>query len=131
MIGLPPTAGFLGKWFILQGAMTIEQWFVVAVIVASTVLNAMYFLPIIVTAFLREPAPAAGAAAAGAAHEHGEAPLTIVIALTITASLVVLMFLFPDLPLGLAEAMVEEGAGLPDAGAALPAADVPGEGASQ
>src|SRR5690606_27990826 len=63
MIGLPPTAGFLGKWFILQGAMTIEQWFVVAVIVASTVLNAMYFLPIIVTAFLREPAPAAGAAA--------------------------------------------------------------------
>ena len=26
MIGLPPTAGFLGKWFMLSGAMQTNQW---------------------------------------------------------------------------------------------------------
>ena len=47
MIGLPPTAGFLGKWFILIGAMQTANWLAVAVIVVSTLLNAGYFLPIV------------------------------------------------------------------------------------
>ena len=39
MIGIPPTAGFLSKWFILQGALDIEAWFAVSIIVISTLLN--------------------------------------------------------------------------------------------
>ena len=61
MIGVPPTAGFLGKWFILLAAVQIGQWFAVAVIVVSTLLNAGYFLPIVYRAFAR--APDEGAAA--------------------------------------------------------------------
>jgi len=106
MIGVPPTAGFLGKWFMLQGAMDTGQWVAVAVIIASTLLNAGYFLPILVNAFLREPAKAAGAAGAGADHDHGEAPWPIVVALTATAAGTVLLFLFPDVPLALATALV-------------------------
>ena len=54
MIGVPPTAGFLGKWFMLSGALQTAQWFAVAVIVvSSTVLNAGYFLPIVVPRLLR------------------------------------------------------------------------------
>ena len=53
MIGVPPTAGFLGKWFILLGAVAVGQWFAVAVIVVSTLLNAGYFLPIVYRAFAR------------------------------------------------------------------------------
>ena len=56
MIGVPPTAGFLGKWFILLAAVQIGEWFAVAVIVVSTLLNAGYFLPIVYRAFAREPA---------------------------------------------------------------------------
>lgn len=102
MIGVPPTAGFLSKWFILEGAFSSGRWLPVAVIIASTVLNAGYFLPIVYRAFFRPEDPHYAEH-----HDHGEAPLPIVIAIVITASLTVLMFLFPGLPLGLSEAMVE------------------------
>ncbi len=105
MIGLPPTAGFLGKWFMLTGAMQTGQWLPIAVIVASTLLNAAYFLPIVYTAFF-EREPAARALGADAAREHGEAPLPIVIALTATAAATVLLFLFPQVPFRLAQLMV-------------------------
>ena len=56
MIGIPPTAGFLGKWFMLSGAMQTANWIALGVIIVSTILNAGYFLPIVFRAFFREPA---------------------------------------------------------------------------
>ena len=103
MIGLPPTAGFLGKWFMLTGAMQTSQWFAVGVIVLSTVLNAGYFLPIVVTAFLREPDDNPH----GEHHAHGEAPWPIVLALTATAIGTLALFWLPDVPLALAKSMLE------------------------
>ena len=100
MIGIPPTAGFLGKWFMLSGAMQTANWIAVGVIIASTLLNAGYFLPIVFRAFFRE-SPAGG-------HEHsGEAPWPIVVALTITAAGTLFMFLFPEIPYALARLMIE------------------------
>jgi multicomponent Na+:H+ antiporter subunit D len=106
MIGVPPTAGFLGKWFMLTGAMQTGQWIAVTIIAVSTVLNAGYYLPIVVTAFLRAPAAAVGAAGAGPAHDHGEAPWPIVTALTATAIGTVLLFLFPGAAYELASMMM-------------------------
>ncbi len=117
MIGLPPTAGFLGKWFMLSGALGSEQWLPVAVIVLSTLLNAAYFLPILFRAFLVEPrrAHAVGAAAIHDRghvheHEHGEAPFPMVLALTITAAATLVLFFKPDIPLALAKLMLAGGA---------------------
>jgi multicomponent Na+:H+ antiporter subunit D len=56
MIGLPPTAGFISKWYLLTAAWETEFTFVVIVVVLSTLLNAGYFLPIVYRAFFR-PAP--------------------------------------------------------------------------
>ncbi|MBB3930697.1 multicomponent Na+:H+ antiporter subunit D [Kaistia hirudinis] len=95
MIGLPPTAGFLGKWFMLGAAGGAANWFAVGVIIVSTVLNAAYFLPIIFRAFMK---PANGPVR--------EAPLAMVVALTATAAGTILLFLLPDIPLRLARAMV-------------------------
>jgi multicomponent Na+:H+ antiporter subunit D len=92
MIGLPPTAGFVSKWFMLSGAMSAGYWAAVAVIAVSTLLNAGYFLPIVYRAFFR---PAAGEA-------HGEAPRTMVAALLLTALATVALFFFSDVPLLLA-----------------------------
>jgi len=100
MIGVPPTAGFLGKWFILSGAMHTANWVAVAVIVVSTLLNAAYFLPIVFRAFFC--APAAG----GHGAQTGEAPWPIVIALTATAVGTILMFFAPDIPHTLARLMI-------------------------
>jgi multicomponent Na+:H+ antiporter subunit D len=99
MIGVPPTAGFLGKWFILTGAMQTANWLAVAVIFVSTILNAGYFLPIVYRAFFCEPADD------GHDHKSGEAPWPIVVALTATAAGTVLMFFFPDVPFALAKLM--------------------------
>ena len=57
MIGLPPTAGFISKWYMLSAAWETEYTFVVIVIVLSTLLNAGYFLPIVYRAFFRAPPP--------------------------------------------------------------------------
>ncbi len=100
MIGVPPTAGFLGKWFMLSGAMETGQWLAVAVIFASTLLNAAYFLPIIYSAFFRTPDESE------AASHHGEAPLPIVIALTLTAAGTVALFIFPGVALALSRLLV-------------------------
>jgi multicomponent Na+:H+ antiporter subunit D len=98
MIGLPPTAGFLGKWFMLTGAMQTANWLAVGVIVLSTLLNAAYFLPIVFRAFFLKPPDDHG-------HATGEAPWPIVVALTATASGTVLLFLMPEIPYALAKMM--------------------------
>ncbi len=55
MIGLPPTGGFISKWFMVGAAATSDQTFVLAVIVVSTMLNAAYFVPIVYAAFFEAP----------------------------------------------------------------------------
>ena len=55
MIGLPPAAGFVSKWYMLSGAMASANWLAIAVIAASTLLNAGYFPPIVYRAFFVAP----------------------------------------------------------------------------
>jgi multicomponent Na+:H+ antiporter subunit D len=105
MIGVPPTAGFISKWYILMGALDSQQMLFVAVIIASTLLNAAYFLPIVYAAFFRGPR----SAGAAAVDDHGEAPLPIVVALVISAVGTVLLFFFPATVLELARQMVGGG----------------------
>ena len=87
MIGVPPTGGFVSKWYILAGAFESDNYVAIATIIASTVLNAAYFLPIIYMAWF-------GRETAGEGVEHGEAPWPAVLALTVTAALTILFFLF-------------------------------------
>ena len=99
MIGLPPTAGFVSKWFILSGAYEAGHWVAIATIAASTLLSAGYLLPIVYRAFFRPAAHADG-------HSHGEAPWPMVAAMLATATATVAMFFFADLPLSLARQLV-------------------------
>lgn len=100
MIGVPPAAGFVSKWYLLLGAFQVKAHFAIGVIILSTLLNAAYFLPIIYRAFFRAPSDPVQDGV------HGEAPLPIVIALTTTAALTLLLFFFPDVPLKLAHGLV-------------------------
>jgi multicomponent Na+:H+ antiporter subunit D len=101
LIGIPPAAGFLSKWYILQGAAQSEHYFALAVVVASTLLNAAYFLPIVHAAFFRAPPVHDGHAA------HGEAPWPMVVALVITAAATLTLFVIADPVLALARALGE------------------------
>jgi multicomponent Na+:H+ antiporter subunit D len=61
MIGMPPVAGFITKWTLGLGAVQANMPWVIAVLVASTLLNAAYFLPILNRLwFRRGPAQGVG-----------------------------------------------------------------------
>lgn len=100
MIGAPPLAGFISKWYLLGGALQTEHWIAVVAIVISTLLNTAYFMPIVYSAFFKKED-------AGTVHaDHGEAPLPIVLALCATALFTILIFFFPGVPLTLVQQMV-------------------------
>jgi len=99
MIGVPPTGGFVSKWYILAGAFEADNYVAIFTMIASTALNALYFLPIIYLAwFGREPE---------GAQEHGEAPFPAVLALTATAALTVLFFFFNGPVIALERQLIE------------------------
>lgn len=111
MIGLPPAAGFISKWYILSAAMGTENWIAVGVLILSTLLNAGYFVPIVWRAFFRAPADDAhhdGHHGDDHHHEHGEAPWLMVLAQTVTASLTIALFLYHEPVLRLARAVAGE-----------------------
>ena len=87
MIGMPPTGGFISKWYILGGAIQDDNYLALATLVVSTLLNAAYFLPFIFAAFLYEED-------VKPKKDHGEAPWRMVVALTFTALLTFGFFAF-------------------------------------
>ncbi len=52
MIGIPPTAGFVSKWYLAIGGLEAGQWEILIILIGSSLLNAIYFLPIIKIAWL-------------------------------------------------------------------------------
>jgi multicomponent Na+:H+ antiporter subunit D len=87
MVGVPPTAGFVSKWYMIAGAFQNDNYFVLAVLVVATALNAGYFLPIIFRAFFdKEDVPPK--------VDHGEAPWPMVVALCTTAALTIIFFVY-------------------------------------
>jgi multicomponent Na+:H+ antiporter subunit D len=55
MVGVPPTIGFAGKWYIALGAAEAGAWTLLAVIVGSTLLTLAYFARLVERMFFREP----------------------------------------------------------------------------
>lgn len=87
MIGVPPTAGFVSKWYILGGALQGQHYLVVFTLIASTVLNAAYFLPILYRAWLSKEADPN-------ALNHGEAPWPMLVAVVTTAAFTLAFFVY-------------------------------------
>ncbi len=44
MIGIPPTGGFFGKWYIILGAVEAQNYFAIAAVLIATLLTLAYFL---------------------------------------------------------------------------------------
>jgi multicomponent Na+:H+ antiporter subunit D len=130
MIGFPPLAGFISKWVLAKGAMQAAETgiisssagiVVVFSLLLSSLLNAIYYGPIIIKAWFGSELPHgvhAPAAVPATAHDGGEEeshsdtaaqsstsdPSWIMLApLMILAFGVVFFGLFPGLPLSLAK----------------------------
>lgn len=55
MVGLPPLAGFFSKWYLALGTIENSSWILLAVILISSLLNAVYFFRILEKVYLRNP----------------------------------------------------------------------------
>ncbi|MFC1930809.1 complex I subunit 5 family protein [Chloroflexota bacterium] len=55
MVGIPPTCGFFSKWYLILGGIDANNWVFVAVILASSLLNAVYFFRVIEKIYATKP----------------------------------------------------------------------------
>jgi multicomponent Na+:H+ antiporter subunit D len=53
MIGVPPMAGFISKWYLGLGSLDAGQGWVLGILVTSSLLNAAYFLPLLHAAWFQ------------------------------------------------------------------------------
>jgi multicomponent Na+:H+ antiporter subunit D len=83
IIGLPPMAGSLSKWFLVEGAVDAGMIFIAVAYLISTLLNIIYLLPIATNAFLKS---------ADGESTLNEAPIAVVLPLCVTASLCLILF---------------------------------------
>jgi multicomponent Na+:H+ antiporter subunit D len=101
MIGAPPVAGFVSKWYLLIGAWDAGSVGLILVLLASTILNAAYFAPVAIKAFFGKPT-----AVSAVDHGHGEAPLAMLVPLLVTAALSVVAGVYPDFFMHFARAVL-------------------------
>jgi multicomponent Na+:H+ antiporter subunit D len=100
MIGAPPVAGFVSKWYLLNGALDAGSLGIMMVLAVSTLLNAAYFAPVVYGAFFGKPAES------DACCQFKEARLTMLIPLGICAVISVATGFYPEFFMQFARAVV-------------------------
>lgn len=88
MIGLPPTGGFFGKWYIILGALEANNYFAVGAVLLSTLLTLAYFVKIFERIFRHTSAPSE--------VQPVETPIQIKLSLGATAFAVIILGLLSD-----------------------------------
>ncbi|MEM5787063.1 MAG: monovalent cation/H+ antiporter subunit D family protein [Syntrophobacteraceae bacterium] len=101
IIGIPPTGGFISKWYLLNGCIDSGSRLLVGTLFLSSLLNAAYFLPIVYRAWF--PSPEARQYSGPIA----EAPLACLVPLVLTAAISVGLFFFPGVFIDLARMAVK------------------------
>ena len=71
LIGVPGTAGFISKWYLVLGAIEAGRWWLAAFVVATSMIAMAYVWRFVEAAYLSAP----GERTPG----HGEAPLAMLI----------------------------------------------------
>ena len=97
LIGIPPASGFVSKWYLAVGSIERGSAWPLAVLLASSLLNAAYLGPIVYKAYF-EDAPAGE-------HKVREVPW-MVLPLMLTAAVSLLLGIYPDPVLILASTLM-------------------------
>lgn len=87
IIGLPPLGGSWSKWLLIVGAADTEQWIMIGVLMASSLLNVAYLLPIVGRGFFT-PLPE------GASTKVSESPTLVWLPPAITAFGTLVLFFY-------------------------------------
>ena len=94
LIGVPGTAGFISKWYLVQGALEKGWWPVAMLVVLSSLLAVIYVWQIVEALYLKAPAKDITA---------GEAPPAMLVPLWIMAAACIYFGLATDITVGAAQ----------------------------
>jgi multicomponent Na+:H+ antiporter subunit D len=89
VIGIPPLGGFISKWNLVLGTLEADQLAFLLVLLTSSILNAVYFLPIVYKAFFCTPEESQY-------HEFAEAPVWCLVPPVFTALCSLILFFYPQ-----------------------------------
>ncbi|MBU2590907.1 MAG: proton-conducting transporter membrane subunit [Nitrospinota bacterium] len=108
IIGLPPVAGYLSKWYLIKGFLHIGHPWIASVFIISSVMEIGYFVPPILAAYTGGRKGGEGADIQVHRREGKfEAPLSMLIPLVIVAILAIAFGFFGSLPFTLGRASVK------------------------
>lgn len=100
MIGIPGINGFMSKIYLSLAVIDMKQYVYLMIILVSSFLNAMYYLPIIISAFLKESKDRKNIMV------MDKIPATMLYPMVIIALGCVLMGFFPQIIMGVIERAV-------------------------
>ena len=100
MIGIPPASGFITKWYLVIGSLERNSLVVLTVLLVSSFLNAAYFVPILYKAFFKKEN-------SNSENKNLKENPFLVIPLSLTAIVSVLLGLYPDFIVNIAEMVVK------------------------
>jgi len=95
IIGLPPTIGFITKYFLFIGAAQARQWIVLVVFGISTLLTATYYLRVARGSLSPLPTADEGRGSSAGQGALRRVPTTMLVPIGVTAALTVLLGLVP------------------------------------
>jgi NADH-quinone oxidoreductase subunit N len=84
LLGFPGTLGFVGKWAILASLVQARQLPLAVILVVTSLVSAGYYLPVIMSAYMRDP---------DSAESHAQAQLPRTAALTVATAIAVVLVL--------------------------------------
>lgn len=88
MVGIPPTAGFFSKWYLISGALHAGQYAFMIALLGSSLVNAIIMFKIIENAFMKP------AIQPDQKSSFSEAPLSMLVPMTVCAIFIVLWGVF-------------------------------------
>jgi len=97
MCGVPPVSGFISKWFLCLGTVQSGYLIFLGVILVSSLLDVVYFFPIIKSAFFEKPKESIDLGNMGILGREAQNPLYLfmIIPLVLTAVFSIIFCLFP------------------------------------
>ncbi|MBK5240512.1 proton-conducting transporter membrane subunit [Clostridium sp.] len=98
LIGIPPTNGFVSKWYLAQGGLAEGKMIFPAILLISALLTALYLLPVITEAFFKK----------GEDAIVKEAPKKMLIPIVMITIIVVLLGLFPNMIISFIQEIASE-----------------------
>jgi NADH-quinone oxidoreductase subunit N len=101
LAGFPGTGGFMGKIYLLQGAADSQLWYLMVILVLTTVVSYWYYLRVAWYMWMKDSATSDTATAGYFS------PLPMQVALVVTVGLIVYTGLFPGQALDFARASVD------------------------